>query len=544
MALEALLRDVASCKDVELEGGIKHLDDLVANLSVAVPAQESINKSAGALRAIVEVVRTAAETRRRAELAEVAARDEGHARTLEERKLALWLVAGKHANGASGASPMRQQLGAAGNSRPGHRVGQMAPAAQWAHARVDAIESTAKECAPESPMTVDPMQAVFGKKAPAAKPKPMVTPKPTEVASQLRMFDELCPVPAIVAKRMLEGEEFRECIVSDLKEAAKLEKHLDDDVHGHDGVPLHCAIPVPRAAITDSVLLLGEEGTNALLAAKFCAKCTAIMAEDATTNLGAICAEADLTANIRSVTDKIVHGVEGYVINGLSLLNVEKAPPPALIVKIITGQNLGNTEEWERQPNLPNEARLVSPAAWRRLSTYAPGARPLTVRDAQQRWLSLRQLTCTPPDSSPQSPSGGGGGSGSGRGRGRGRGSGRGSGGASVGGNVGGSGDEASCAAPRYAPARPWAKEVLGSHVRISMVGGQSGEPQDYDGEIVDYSPLSHTPHLVRFDDRDQLWFHLEGQHEIGALSWLDGSGQILPEAVPASHQPHKRKAA
>ena len=76
------------------------------------------------------------------------------------------------------------------------------------------------------------------------------------------------------------------------------------------------------------------------------------------------------------------------------------------------------------------------------------------------------------------------------------------------------------------------------------MVGGQSGEPQDYDGEIVDYSPLSQNPHLVRFDDGDQLWFHLEGQHEIGALSWLDGSGQILPEAVPASHQPHKRKAA
>ena len=71
-------------------------------------------------------------------------------------------------------------------------------------------------------------------------------------------------------------------------------------------MPLHCAIPVPRAAIADSALLLGDEGTNALLAAKFCAKCTAIMAEDATTNLGAICAEADLaTTDIRRVTDQI-----------------------------------------------------------------------------------------------------------------------------------------------------------------------------------------------------------------------------------------------
>jgi len=230
-ALEALLRDVASYKDEELEGGLNHLEALVANLTIAVPVHESINKSAGALRAIVEVVRTAAETRRRAELAERAARDEGRARTLHERKLALWLLAGKHANAASGASPMRQQLGAAGNSRPGPRGGPLAPAAQWAHARVDAIESLAKECAPEAPMTVDPMQAILGRKAPAAKPKPIVTPKPTEVASQLRLFDELCPLPVTLARRMLEGEEFREFIVSDLKEAAKLEKHLDDDVH-------------------------------------------------------------------------------------------------------------------------------------------------------------------------------------------------------------------------------------------------------------------------------------------------------------------------
>jgi hypothetical protein len=294
---------------------------------------------------------------------------------------------------------------------------------------------------------------------------------------------------------------------------------------------------------------LGDEGTDALLAAKFCAQCTAIMAEDAMTNLGGICAEADLTADIRSVTNKIEHGDEGYVINGLSLLNVEKAPPPALMVKIITGRNLGNTAEWERQPHLPNEARLVSPRAWQRLWIYAPGARPLTVRDARQRWLSPRQLTCTPTDSSPQwSPSGGDGGSGSGNGsgraRGRGRGRGRGSGGGSVGGDGGGSGDEASCAAPQYAPARPWANEVLGSRVRISMDVGQSGEPQDYDGEIADYSPISCTPHLVRFDDSDHQWLNLEGQHEIGALSWLDGSGQILPEAVPGSHQAHKRKAA
>ncbi len=76
------------------------------------------------------------------------------------------------------------------------------------------------------------------------------------------------------------------------------------------------------------------------------------------------------------------------------------------------------------------------------------------------------------------------------------------------------------------------------------MDGGQSGEPQDYDGEIADYSPISCTPHLVRFDDGDHQWLNLEGQHEIGALSWLDGSGQILPEAVPGSHQAHKRKAA
>ena len=35
-------------------------------------------------------------------------------------------------------------------------------------------------------------------------------------------------------------------------------------------------------------------------------------------------------------------------INGLSLLNVEKAPPPALMVKIITGQNLCLKPMWAK----------------------------------------------------------------------------------------------------------------------------------------------------------------------------------------------------
>jgi len=91
----------------------------------------------------------------------------------------------------------------------------------------------------------------------------------------------------------------------------------------------------------------------------------------------------------------------------------------------------------------------------------------------------------------------------------------------------------------RYAPARPWAAQVVDHRVRVAM-DGTDGNVHSYDGQVVQYSSTNERPHLVRFEDGEQQWLHLGTQFDDGNLAWLDGLGNILQE--PPTDPRRKRK--